>query len=166
MLPLAGQPAIFRVFERAITCERLDEIVVATSTNPEDDAIAELFDGRGVRVFRGSPDDPLDRYYRAATHFGFENVVRLMGDCPLVDPMVLDDVVSRYLEHQYDFCCLSGEFPAGLDVTVFSCRALETAFRNARLPSEREHVTPYITNHPELFRIGSRSPFDGLGYLR
>lgn len=166
LLPLAGEPAIWRVYERLRHCRRLARIIVATSTHPRDDPIAALFADRGVTVFRGSEADPLDRYHQAAQAHGLEHVVRVMADCPLVDPELVDRVVERYFAEGLDVCGLGGAFPTGLDVTVFSARALAWCWQEAHRPSEREHITPCMLHHPERFRVGTLEPFQGLGHLR
>lgn len=166
MLPLVGKPIIQHVYERILRCRNIDRIVVATTTNQEDDAISQLFEGLGAQVFRGSASDPLDRYYRAATLYRATHVVRIMADCPLVDPCVVDTVIEHYFSGRHDFCCLGGEFPTGLDTTVFSYSVLQKCWENARQQSEREHVTPYITNHPNEFDIGTCKIFKGLYSLR
>lgn len=154
------------VYERVLHCQNIDRIVVATTNERKDDCIVELFDGLGVPVFRGSEADPLDRYYKAATHYGASHVVRIMADCPLVDPEVVDEVIEWYFGGGYDFCYLGGEFPTGLDTTVFSYKALEKCWNEARRQSEREHITSYMTNNPELFSIGVLEKFKGLLHHR
>jgi len=89
-----------------------------------------------------------------------------MDDCPLVDPEVVDEVVEMYFDGGYDFCYLGGEFPTGLDVTVFSYSALGRCWKEARRQSEREHITSYMTNNPELFSIGVLEKFKGLLHYR
>ena len=162
LLPLLGKPVIQHVYERILHCRNLDRIIVATSVNPEDDPIAHMFQQQGVPVFRGSAEDPLDRYYKTATQFHLSHVVRIMSDCPLVDPLIVDDIVAGYFHGGYDLFYLTGEFPTGLDVTVFSYPALEKNWQEATLRSEREHITPYMNKHPELFKVGSIHKFKGL----
>ncbi len=166
LLPLKGKPVMQHVYERILNCRNVDRIIIATSIEAKDDPIAALFENLGALVFRGSESDPLDRYYKAAVHYDVSHVVRVMADCPLVDPEVVDEVVSTYFEGHHDFCCLGGEFPVGLDTTVYSFKALEQCWREARLKSEREHLFPYITSHPELFDIGVCSKEMGHSHLR
>lgn len=166
LLPLAGKPVMQHVYERVLHCRNVDRIIVATTNESKDDCIVELFDGLGAPVFRGSEEDPLDRYYQAATHYGVQHVVRIMADCPLVDPEVVDEVIEMYFDGGYDFCYLGGEYPTGLDTTVFSYKALGKCFREAQRISEREHITFYMTNNPELFNIGVYEKFKGLLHHR
>jgi len=166
LLTLEGKPVMQHVYERVLYCRNIDRIIVATTNERKDDCIVELFGGLGVPVFRGSEEDPLDRYYHAATHYGVPHVVRIMADCPLVDPEVVDEVIEGYFDGGHDFCYLGGEFPTGLDVTVFSYQALEKCWKEARRPSEREHITFYMTNNPDLFNIGVLEKFKGLLHHR
>lgn len=143
---IAGEPMLWRVVERVRRARRVDETVVATSDLPADDAVAALCRSRGVPCFRGSAEDVLDRFHRAAEAFGAGTVVRVTADCPLIDPAVVDRVVDRFRAGDCDYASnvLSPTYPDGLDVEVFSAAALAEAWRNARRPAEREHVTPYI----------------------
>lgn len=166
MLPLVEKPVMQHVYERILHCRFLDRIIIATTKNPEDDAIDELFGRLNVPVFRGSASDPLDRYYRAAKQFNVHHIVRIMADCPLVDPQVVDAVVKQYFNGNYDFCYLGGDFPVGLDTTVFSFSTLEQCWLKSEYQYEREHITLYITSHPEKFKIGVCELFNGLGHLR
>jgi len=165
LLPLAGKPAILHVYERTLQCRQIDRIIVATTTNPEDDQIAELFEGMGVEVFRGV-EDPLKRYYQAATFYKLKHIVRIMSDCPLMDPEVVDEVIKGYFNGGYDHYYLGDGSPVGLDTTVYSYDALKRAHEEAKEQYEREHIFPYITSHPELFRIGKLDKFHGLRHLR
>ena len=166
LLPLMGKPVMQHVYERILHCRNLERIIVATTNERKDDCIVELFDGLGVTVFRGSEADPLDRYYQAATRYGVQHIVRIMADCPLLDPEVIDEVIDMYFSGGYDFCYLGGEFPTGLDTTVFSYSALERCWREALLTSEREHIFLYMNNNPELFNIGVFEKHKGLFHHR
>jgi spore coat polysaccharide biosynthesis protein SpsF len=166
LLPLVGKPVMQHVYERILHCKNIDRIIVATTPEPKDNPIVELFEKIGVTVFRGSETDPLDRYYRAATRHGAEHIVRIMADCPLVDPEIVDEVIEMYFNGGYDFCYLGGEYPTGLDTTVFSYGALEKCWKEARKTSEREHITFYMTNNPERFNIGVYKKFKGLLHHR
>ena len=154
LLHLCGKPVIQHVYERVLHCKNIDRIIVATSTEEKDDQIATLFEEMGVTVFRGSESDPLDRYYQAATRYNLSQIVRVMSDCPLVDPRIVDEVIVKHFDGSYDFCCLGGKFPVGLDTTVYSYQALKISWENASLKSERAHLFPYITKNPEMFKIG------------
>ena len=166
LLPLAGKPVILHVYERIKRCTNIDQIIVATSTRNRDNDIARLFADLDVTVFRGSEEDPLDRFFDVATRCNLQHIVRIMADCPVVDPDVVDEVISYYLEGNYDFCYLGGEFPSGLDVTVFSYETLNKAWQNTEHISERQHIIPYMLKHHDLFRIGNVEIFKGLYHHR
>ena len=153
LMPILGEPMLARMLERVKRAKKLDAIVVATSDTPADDATAELVQKCGVQVFRGSELDVLDRFYKAAKEMRADIVMRLTGDCPLMDPIVIDRVVTHFEEARgaVDYCGTPSNYPEGLDTEIFNFSALEEAAREATLPSEREHVTPYIKNHPERF---------------
>ena len=166
LLPLAGREVLAHVLERLAVCETIDDFVVATSDQPSDDVLAQWCDRRGVQVFRGSLDDVLDRYYQCALQSRADAVVRITADCPALDPTIVDEVVHGFKAGDFDLFYLGGEFPDGLDCAVFSFFALERAWREATLKSEREHVGPYVVNHPERFRLGNLEKFTGLAHHR
>jgi len=157
MMDLAGEPMLVRVVNRVRGACRLDDVVVATTTNRDDDPIVDLCRVRGWPVFRGSAEDVLDRYYQSAVAHDAGAVVRLSSDCPLIDPKVIDAVVGEFQSHYPDVDYVSNNiqrtFPLGLDVEAISFDALERAWKEDKNPSWREHVTPYIYRHPERFRI-------------
>ncbi|HWZ83139.1 MAG TPA: aminotransferase class III-fold pyridoxal phosphate-dependent enzyme [Terriglobales bacterium] len=143
---LLGRPMLDRVVDRASQARAVDQVVVATSSAPQDDLIAEFCAAEKVCCFRGSESDVLDRFRGAAKQQRADVVVRITADCPLIDPGVIDRVVERFRRGDCDYAtnALRYTYPDGLDTEVFSMAALEQAWREARLPSEREHVTPYL----------------------
>ena len=163
---VCGRPLLDHLVTRLKRATTVDEVAIATTDLPKDEPIRAFARSRGLRHFAGSEQDVLDRYVQAARCFGARTIVRITADCPLVDPDVVDRIVTRFLESGADAACNSGSFPDGLDVEVFWAEALEQAWRDARLGSEREHVGPYFWNHPELFNL-LRVEWDGdLGHLR
>ena len=161
---ISGHPLLWHVVDRAQSSQLIQGIVVATVDSTADDPIAELCQNIGVPCFRGSEEDVLDRFYQAASRHRSSTVVRLTGDCPMIDPGVIDQVVGAQLEGQSDYTSNVGSldegghflgrtFPDGLDVEAFTFETLERAWREANLPSEREHVTSYIYKHPDRFTI-------------
>lgn len=166
LLPLAGRAVLAHVLERLSCCLTISEVVVATSVDASDDVLAQWCLDQGVRLFRGSLNDVLDRYYRCALSYQAQAVVRITADCPALDPTVVDEVVQRFQAGEYDLFYLGGEFPDGLDCAVFSFSALQRTWREAQLPSEREHVGPYVVKHPEWFHIGHLDKFKGLSHHR
>ena len=153
--PILGRPMLERQIERLRRARRLDGLVVATSTDAGDDAIDALCRSLGVECFRGSLEDVLDRFYRAVLRHAPQSAVRLTADCPLADPAVIDRLVELHAAGGYDYTSntLVRTYPDGLDAEVVALPCLEAAWREAALPSEREHVTPFIYNRPQRFRL-------------
>lgn len=150
-----GRPLLDYQIERLKRCQSLDQIVIATTDKKQDNPIADLSKQLGVGLFRGSEEDVLDRYFKAAQNFSANAVVRITGDCPLADPYLIDQIVKEFQNKQpcdYLSNALDRTFPRGMDVEVFSFQALEKAAREAKKPEEREHVTPYLYRHPEMFK--------------
>jgi spore coat polysaccharide biosynthesis protein SpsF len=156
---IAGAPMLARVVDRARRARTLDALLVATTTDPSDDAVAEMCRVRGYPYVRGHPTDVLDRYYQAARQNGAAVVVRITGDCPLIDPDVIDETVQAFLEADPPYDLVANRlaegrtFPIGLDTEVCSFAALETAWREAIDPYEREHVFPFLYERRERFRV-------------
>ncbi len=158
LMDLVGEPMLARVISRSWRATMLEEVVVATTTKPADEAIVELCAARGWPCFRGSEDDVLDRYYRAAAAYRADVVVRVTADCPLIEPEVIDRVVGEFLGRQpeVDYACNflpRRTFPQGLDTEVVRFDVLERAWRADLDPAWREHVTPYIWRNPGLFHV-------------
>ncbi|MBI4356174.1 MAG: hypothetical protein HY597_06990, partial [Candidatus Omnitrophica bacterium] len=143
---ICGQPMLWHQMQRIKLARRIDELVLATTAQPEDQPLAALAKTAGIPVFLGSSEDVLDRYYQAATKHAAELIVRLTGDCPLIDPTVIDTVVEYAQTHAVDYVGTGWDFPDGLDVEVFTMEALERAWREAAKPSEREHVALYMNS--------------------
>lgn len=154
MKPIGGIPMIELLLQRLAKSTSLDQIVLATSTAPLDKQLSSYVQALGFEVFEGSETDVLDRFYRAALRFKGDVIVRITGDCPLIDPNIVDQAVNEFLSTNVDYLSntILPTFPDGLDVEVFSFDALEKAAFNARRVSDREHVTPYLRNF-KLFRL-------------
>jgi spore coat polysaccharide biosynthesis protein SpsF len=157
LMYLAGETVLARVVHRLRRSILVDQIVVATSTAKPDDAVVSECDRIQVQCFRGSEHDVLDRYYRCAETCGATVVVRITADCPIIDAKLVDATIQAFLENPCDYAsnALVLTYPRGLDVEVFPLAALGRAWREAGKPYEREHVTPYLYEHPELFRLVS-----------
>ena len=163
---LAGSPVLALVVGRLRRATLVDEVVVATSTDPSDDPVADWCTESGTRCHRGSLDDVLDRFLGAARASHAALVVRITADCPLIDPDLVDLVIRTTIDQDLEYGGLSGEFPDGLDCEVMSRAALERAAEEATLPSEREHVTPYLQRPDVPIRRGEVRPLIGLGHHR
>ncbi|MCX4339214.1 MAG: glycosyltransferase family protein [Lachnospiraceae bacterium] len=143
---LCGKPMLQHIIERTTRSRKIDGIMVATTVREEDWKIEELCQRISVECFRGSENDVLDRYYQAASKYQPEHVVRVTADCPFIDPIVIDEIIQIHEAGKYDYTSntLVETYPDGLDTEVFTFGALEKAWKEADLASEREHVTPYI----------------------
>ena len=178
LLDIEGEPMLVRVFSRTQLAKTVDQVVVATTTHPADDAVAQLCKERGFPCYRGSSGDVLDRYYQAAKQFDAEVIVRITADCPVIDPEVIDNTVLAFLGIQntnpdsiipitresldtipYDFAAnrlpppWRRTFPIGLDTEVCTFQNLEIAWKEANEKYQREHVMPFFYDNPDRFRI-------------
>lgn len=182
LLDIAGEPMLVRVVERARRAKSLDDVIVATTTHLSDDAIAELCAERDYIYYRGSEHDVLDRYFQAANIHHAEVVVRITADCPVIDPDVIDKTVNAFLGFPpgdqaqslfpYDFAAnrlpppWGRTYPIGLDTEVCTFQGLETAWQEAELPHQREHVMPFFYEQPQRFRILHVTHHPDYGRLR
>jgi len=157
IMDLGGDTVLARVVRRLCRAKFVDEIVIATTSSDADDAIVRECERLGVPWFRGSEDDVLDRYYQAAQTYAAGAVVRITSDCPLIDPELVDGTIRVFQEQHCDYASnlFPRTYPRGLDTEVFTVAALERDWREARAPYQREHVTPFLYEHPELFRLVS-----------
>ena len=154
-----GHPMLWHVVQRARAAKTLNHIVVATTSDRTDDVIASFCCEQGLSCFRGSEKDVLDRYYHAARECSADAIVRITSDCPLIDPEIIDKTVRAFLKESPDYASNSivCSFPRGLDVEVMSLTALEVAWREATQGYQRAHVTPYLYENPNRFKILSLS---------
>jgi aminopeptidase-like protein/spore coat polysaccharide biosynthesis protein SpsF (cytidylyltransferase family) len=153
LLPVAGTTFLEYELRQIATSRRIAEVILATTDQPGDDPVAELGERLGMKVFRGSEKDVLDRYHGAAALSELAHIMRITGDCPLLQPDVCDHAVETYFDTGADYCRTSELFAEGLDCEVFSRRALDEAWQEATLPSEREHVTLFMRNRPERYHL-------------
>jgi spore coat polysaccharide biosynthesis protein SpsF len=153
--PIAGETMLARVVQRTQRATLLDQIIVATTTAVSDDDIVAECQRLGVPYFRGCEEDVLDRYFRAAQAFAVDVIVRITSDCPLIEPVVGDQVIALQRRTQADYASntLSRTFPRGLDVEVFPMMSLERVWQLAREPYQRSHVTPYFYHNPAQFHL-------------
>src|SRR5712692_6172774 len=155
LMDLGGETVLSRVVRRLRRASRINEVVIATTDSQKDDAIVAACQQLKVAHFRGSEDDVLGRYLRAAERFQADSVVRITSDCPLIDPGLVDEVICAFVDQQADLACneLPRTFPRGLDAEVFTLEALRRANEISDQPHQREHVTPVFYERPDLFRL-------------
>ena len=168
MREVLGRPLLSYLIERVRCCKGIKDIVLATTINPEDDFIAMLGSSNGVNVFRGSENNVLERFFKAATTFDVRHIMRVTADCPLIDPDILYMLIEYYFSESFDYVsnCTYPTLPDGLDAEIFNFETLDHAHKHASLPSELEHVTPYIQSHPDIFKIGNWAYHKDLSHLR
>ncbi len=168
LIPIIDKSLLAHVIERVKRATLVDQVIVATTTRPEDIAICKIADEAGVDFFAGSEEDVLDRYYQTTLRFGADIVIRITADCPLLDPYIVDKIVRRHLEGGSDYTSntLHRTYPDGLDVEVFSFGALKRAWSNSTLTSEREHVTSYIWKNSKEFQLTNVDNCKDLSALR
>ena len=168
----SGRTMLDRMCERVSRARSVHQVVVATTTDPSDNAIERTCNRLGVAVYRGSLQDVLDRFYRAALEYHADVIVRLTGDCPLIDPVLIDDVVTALGDKKVDFACnrlpppFARTYPIGLDVEACTFSALEEAWLNAKQKHEREHVLPYLYAEPGRYTVLQLNYPADLGHLR
>jgi len=148
--------ALQQVIRRTKKSDLLDEVIVATTTDKEDEIITKIAEKEGVRWFRGSRDDVLSRYYYSAKENNLDVIVRITSDCPCIDWNIIDNTILYHLEMKADYTSnsITKPFPLGLGVEVINFSVLENSYKNAEDIYYREHVTTYIKDNPEIFKIG------------
>lgn len=170
VMEVLGKPLLQLLTERLKHSKYLDDIIIATTTNPADDPVRDLAEKLELKYIRGSEDDVLGRYYQAAKEFGLGHIVRITADCPLIDPEVVDRILRIYIDSnfKYDYVSntLKPTFPDGLDVEVFSFSVLEKINRLSEKRYQREHVCTYIIENPDQFNIHNVTGDRDYSYLR
>ena len=157
------------VIKQLQSSKTVENILVATSNLKTDDLICSHLSSQNIPFYRGSSDDVLDRYYQCAKKFSVDIIVRITADNPLIDPQIVDLVVNNFINNKYDYASnsINRTFPYGTEVEVFSFQALEKAWKNAKKPSEREHVTSFILDPQNgfiLFNVKQKENFSFLRY--
>lgn len=154
-----NKPLLEYQIERITKSELIDDIIIATTNNEADKAILDLCIKKRINCFCGSEEDVLARYYQAAKEYNADVVIRLTGDCPLIDPIVVDKIIKYFFENsnRYDYVSniIKRTYPRGMDTEVFTFKALEKTYLNAEKSYEKEHVTPYIYNNPHIYSIAN-----------
>lgn len=155
MKTVLGKPLLEYLCERLARVSQASTFRILTSNETTDKEIADFCLQRGIPCFRGSQEHVLERFYQASIQYQPNAIVRITADCPLIDPEVIDDLIDTYISYfpMYDYVSnsLKRTFPRGMDVEIFSCESLKKAFERSTLDAEKEHVTPYIYQHPKQF---------------
>lgn len=170
-MEFSGKSDLFHVYDRVSRSKKINKLVIATSDKSSDDKVLEFCVKEEINCYRGSEEDVLDRFYQCCKKFSLvknDIVVRITADCPLIDPIIIDEVIGFFEENKYDYLSngIEPTFPDGLDVEVFTFAALKKSWEEAKLLSEREHVTPYIRSNESLFKIGNYRNKTDLSHYR
>jgi len=146
----------------------IDRVIIATTSLDKDNIIEENARSLGINCFRGSETDVLDRYYRCAKYFDMKTIVRITADCPIIDPTIVDKVIEQFHSGDYDYATntIFRTYPTGTDVEIFSFQSLEKSWHEAKLSSEREHVTPFLRNKNSGFKIKNVENEENVSHLR
>jgi spore coat polysaccharide biosynthesis protein SpsF len=165
---IEGQPLIWHVVNRLKQSKHLDSIIIATTTNKNDEKIVKWSNENDVKCYRGSEDNVLERYYETAKHYKSEIIIRITADDPFKDFKIMDDVIEKFQAEGVDFACNNNppSYPEGIDIEVFSFKALEKAYLSAKTTFEKEHVTQYFYKNPEYFKIYNLKYKEDLSSLR
>lgn len=167
-----GKPMLAWVVDQASKARRIDQVVVATTTDESDDAVEAFCQARGIACYRGSLLDVLDRFYQAARLFHADTVVRFTADCPLLDPQLVDEVLNQFFNSGADFAAnrlpppFTRTYPIGLDTEVASFAALERAWNEASAKHDREHVMPYLYEEEGRFKVVRVEYAQNYGWMR
>ena len=150
-----GKTILWHVINRAKQVKEIDEVILITTTNKEDEILLEIAHKNNIKVFAGEEKDVLDRHFKCALKFDADPIIRITADCPLIDPKVVSKILENFKTEKYDFAsnCLPYTLPDGLDTEIFSFQVLEKMIKNVKSDLEKEHVTVYIRNNLKEFRI-------------
>ena len=178
MMKINDEPMLYYVIKQVKASKKISKIVIATTYLPEDDIIEEYGKKLGCDIFRGEPDDVLDRYYKCSKFFNIKTIVRITSDDPLIDPFVIDKCIEKFQNDKFDYVSntisrknghwvpsLNG-FPYGIAVEVFNFSSLFEAWKNSSNPLEREHLSPYFIKNPHMFKLNSISNSDDYSHIR
>jgi len=172
LMDIEGKPMLWHVVNRLKFSKKLNDIILAVPDTKENDILEKFAEDDKIKYFRGSEDDVLSRYYQTAKKFKSDLIVRITSDCPLIDPKIVDLIIEKHLNSTADYTSNKSNniwkrtFPRGLDTEVFNFRVLEKTYREAKEIYQREHVSPYIYEHPELFYLNNVENNKDLSYMR
>lgn len=175
---IARKPMLHHVINQAQKSKLITRIIVATTTRSVDNPIVDFCKKNKIKYFRGSETDVLDRYYKCAKKFKCTSIVRICSDCPLIDPQIIDRVIRKFKNNSFDYVGSTIDkigkkweysacnFPQGMAVEISTFKSLERSWKEAKKPSEREHVFPYIQSNPDKFKIANIKNKVDYSYIR
>ncbi len=160
ILPFAGSSIIECIYERVKRSKRVNDVLVGTSIESSDNSLVKLLEEKNINYFRGSLDNVLNRFASISKEYNPDFLVRITGDCPLIDPDIIDICVENCVGGKYDYFRLLEPYPDGLDVDIFKSSAITIANEKAKKISEREHIGQYFLNNPNDFLLGGINLFE------
>ena len=175
---IGKEPMLHYVIKQTLASKIIDEVIIATTKEKIDDPIVNYCKQNKVKVFRGSKIDLLDRYFQCAKKYDCDPIIRITSDCPLIDPNVIDKIIKKFEKNSFDYIAnnlekLHGKwdnsmcnYPQGMTVEISSFKSLKKAWKEAKKPSEREHVFPYIQFNPKLFKVSNLKMKKNLSDIR
>lgn len=155
LMDIEGKPVLQHIIERLKKSKKIDEIILAIPDTKKNNILEKFAKKNKVKYYRGSEENVLERYYKAAVKFKSNAILRVTADSPLLDPHIVDLIIGKYFKSKKDFCCSSSKkpFPLGLGVEIFRFKALERSYKKAKSDFEKEHPDEYILGHSEIFSI-------------
>ena len=170
LMGIVGKPMLWHVINRVKHSKYINKIIIATTTNKDDDQIEDFCKKYNIDFYRGSEDDVLARYYLVTKNWQIDAIVRITADCPLIDPQIINKVISKYFKNKNNLDGASNTikytYPRGLDTEVISFRTLERVWKEAKKDYQREHVTIYIYEHLDQFKMYSVENKENLSSFR
>lgn len=175
---IGEKPMLHYVIKQTLASKMIDEVIIATTNEKIDDSIVSYCKENKIKVFRGSKNDLLDRYYQCAKKYDCDPIIRITSDCPLIDPHVIDRVIKKFDKNSFDYVANNIEkihgkwenstcnYPQGMTVEIASFKSLKKAWKEAKKPSEREHVFPYIQFNSKLFKVSNLKMRKNLSNIR
>jgi len=165
---IENKPMIWYVINRVKKIKSVEQIVLITTKEKNDQVLLDIAKTEGIIGFAGDTDDVLNRHYQCALQISADPIIRITGDCPVIDPNLVEEMLQSFLKNDFDYVSNvhPATYPDGLDTEIFSFQTLEKTALNAKLKSEREHVTPYIEKNPKLFKINNFENDENLSHIR
>jgi len=165
---IENKPMIWYVINRVKQIKSVQQIALITTKETSDQALLKIAENEGIIGFAGNTNDVLDRHFQCALNFDADPIIRITGDCPLIDPFLVEEILQFYLNNNFDYVSntINPTYPDGLDTEIFSFNTLKKLMNHAKLPSEREHVTLFIKNNPHMFKFFNYKNNKDLSNLR